>query len=77
MEEAKAGARALRIGDVCLRVGMSRAWVYDQVMTGSFPRPIKLGSRASAWLESEVEAFLAARAAQRDRHSAAKLVGTP
>lgn len=53
--------RALRIREVCARVGMSRAWVYQEVAAGRFPRHIKLGY-SSAWLESEVDEWLAGKA---------------
>lgn len=65
MEEANVGERALRIGEVCQRVGMSRAWIYDQVAAGAFPQPIKLGIRASAWISGEVDAFIVAQAVRR------------
>jgi prophage regulatory protein len=33
---------------------------------GKFPRRVKLSYRAVAWLEDEIEAWIAARAAERD-----------
>ena len=57
--------RALRLPEVVRRVGMSRAWIYDEIKAGRFPRPVKIGVRASAWLESEVTAFLEARTEER------------
>lgn len=65
MEQSRVGERALRIAEVCKRVGMSRAWIYEQVATGGFPRPIKLGVRASAWIEGEIQDYLSDRAAGR------------
>ena len=32
-----------------------------------FPRPTKLGPRAVAWVESEVDAWIDARIAERDQ----------
>jgi prophage regulatory protein len=32
---------------------------------GYFPKPIKIGRNTKAWLESEIEAYLAERAAAR------------
>ena len=61
--------RAIRLREVMERVGMSRAWIYDQISAGRFPRPIKLGERASAWLETEVTAFLESRAALRAKRA--------
>jgi predicted DNA-binding transcriptional regulator AlpA len=34
---------------------------------GAFPRQVKLSERTSAWIESEVEAFMNARIAERDQ----------
>jgi prophage regulatory protein len=33
---------------------------------GTFPRPIQISDRSIAWIEEEVDAWLAARAAERD-----------
>ncbi|WP_234411336.1 helix-turn-helix transcriptional regulator [Rhodanobacter thiooxydans] len=45
---------------------MSRSRVYAHMAEGQFPRLVKLG-RSSAWLESEIEAWIAAKIAQRDQ----------
>jgi prophage regulatory protein len=34
--------------------------------TGKFPRPMKLSRSRNAWLESEIDAWLEARVADRD-----------
>lgn len=60
-----AHARALRLPEVCARVGMSRAWIYDAIARGDFPAQIKTGSRASAWIDSEIDAWLLSRTVQR------------
>lgn len=67
------GEVGLKLPAVCQRVGMSRAWIYTNIRTGGdFPRPIKTGVRASVWLQSEVDAWLAERASKRsDRPTAA------
>jgi predicted DNA-binding transcriptional regulator AlpA len=36
------------------------------VKNGTFPKIVKIGARASGFLESEVEAFIASRVAARD-----------
>jgi prophage regulatory protein len=36
------------------------------VRRGEFPRPVKIGKRAIAWLESDLQAWLAERIAERD-----------
>lgn len=58
--------RLLRLGEVLYRTGMSRSGAYVYMAKGQFPRPVKLG-RTSAWPEDEIEAWITARIAQRDR----------
>jgi prophage regulatory protein len=45
--------------------GISRPYIYLLISRNKFPRPVKLG-RASAWLRSEVLAWVAARVSERD-----------
>jgi prophage regulatory protein len=40
------------------RVGFCRSYVHLLISKGEFPRPIKLGQRASGWLESEIDSWL-------------------
>jgi prophage regulatory protein len=61
----------LRLPEVCRRVGISRSELYRRVCARTFPAPIKLGERASAWPEHEVSAWIAARVAERDAKGAA------
>jgi prophage regulatory protein len=58
--------RLLRLPDVLARVGLRRSRVYDLVADGLFPRPVKLSTRAIAWVESEVDAWVHERIAERD-----------
>jgi prophage regulatory protein len=52
--------RLLRLPEVMDCVGLGRSSLYALVAQGSFPRPIKLG-RASAWIESEINEWVAER----------------
>lgn len=54
----------LRVPDVVARVGLSRATIYSMAARGAFPKPIRIGQRASAWSASEVDAWQAARRAE-------------
>jgi len=56
----------LRMPAVQEVTGWTRTTVYKNVKAGRFPRPLKLGERSIGWLESEVDAWQAARAAERD-----------
>ena len=58
--------RALRIKQVCAATGLSRSTVYDLEAAGQFPKRLKLSKRCSAWIESEVQEFLAHRMASRE-----------
>ena len=53
--------RMLRRNEVELRCGLACTTIYRLMMTGGFPRPVKVGPRAVRWPESEIEAWLAAR----------------
>lgn len=55
-----------RLPEVKARCGLSRSEIYRRIAAGDFPKPIKLGERASAWAEHEVTAWIAARIARRD-----------
>lgn len=59
--EIRIGPSFLRLPAVQARTGLSRSGIYQLVRRGEFPLPIKLGRRASAWLESEVSAWIEAR----------------
>lgn len=56
------------------RTGLSRSSIYAKLhhvpgkssyFDPSFPKPIRLGPQAVGWIESEVNAWLAAQAAKR------------
>jgi predicted DNA-binding transcriptional regulator AlpA len=38
-----------------------------QIKAGKFPKPVKIGPGTNAWLSSEWDAWVAAKAAERDR----------
>ena len=47
------------------RTGLSRSTIYLMMAQGAFPKPIPLGARAVGWVESEIDAWLESRKAQR------------
>jgi len=71
----------LRIDSVLARSGNSRTQHFDGVRNGTYPPPISIGNggRAKGWLEDEVDAINAARAAGYSdaelRDLVARLVG--
>lgn len=60
------GKRVLRPREAWERAGLSRSSCYRLEAEGQFPRRIKLGSHASGYLESEIEAWIDARVAERE-----------
>lgn len=65
-EEPDSGAplRILRMPEVVARTGLSERSIRRLVARGDFPPPIRLSRRTVGWLESEVEAWILARAAR-------------
>jgi prophage regulatory protein len=58
--------RLIRKHTVLERIDRSNAWLYKKMAEGSFPKPVNLGGRAVAWLESEVSDWILARKEERD-----------
>ena len=59
--------RMLRLPEVTAKVGLKRTAIYAGIAAGRFPRPVQVGPRAVAWIESELESYLAKRIAERDK----------
>jgi len=62
--------RLIRINDVMDRTSLARSTVYKYISLGQFPKPIKLGTRAVAWVESEIEAWVQQSIERRDEDHA-------
>lgn len=56
----------LRRREVEARTGLGCSTIYDAIKAGTFPAPIQLGPKSVGWVESEINAWLAARVAARD-----------
>lgn len=54
-------SRLLRMKEVAAICGLSSSSIYKNVRSGTFPQPIKIGLRASAWIKPEVEAWIEQR----------------
>jgi len=50
-----------RIQSVKALTGLSRTSIYRLAQEGKFPKPIKLGERASGWRQSEINAWMEER----------------
>ena len=66
ISESPANLVLLRLPQVKARTGLSRSELYRRIAIGSFPAPIKIGARASAWSSVEIEGWIAERVAQRN-----------
>jgi len=51
----------LRLHEIKKRTALSRSAMYAAMARGDFPRQIQLSARAVGWLESEINAWIAAR----------------
>ncbi|MDP7156620.1 MAG: AlpA family transcriptional regulator [SAR324 cluster bacterium] len=58
--------RLIRLPEVESLTGYRRSRIYDFVKQGTFPQPLKIGPRATAWVEDEVQGWIDARIEQRD-----------
>ncbi|WP_419714879.1 helix-turn-helix transcriptional regulator [Fundidesulfovibrio soli] len=50
--------RLCRLPEVLNRVGYKRSRFLELVRLGVFPRPVKIGVRAVAWPESQIDALV-------------------
>ncbi len=53
--------KIIRLQTVKARCGLSRSTLYNRMAAGEFPSPIALGARSVGWVESEINAWIAAR----------------
>jgi len=51
--------RLLKLPSVTRRTGRSRSAIYRGMADGTFPRPVRSSERSVAWIESEIEAWIA------------------
>jgi len=56
--------RILRKPKVRDRTGLSDSQIYSLISQHKFPKQIKLGDRASGWIESEVDEWIEKRIAE-------------
>ncbi|SDJ97773.1 helix-turn-helix transcriptional regulator [Billgrantia gudaonensis] len=61
--------KLIRMKEVMARTGLGRSTVYKYMNLGIFPKSVKLTTRAVAWVESEVEAWIQKGIERRDGDS--------
>ncbi|MFV3386028.1 helix-turn-helix transcriptional regulator [Pseudomonas sp. NY15364] len=67
LQSIPVGNRLLRRREVELKTGKSRAAIYAAIREGTFPAPVQIGLNSVAWLEAEVDTWIAERLATRNR----------
>lgn len=53
----------LRRPQVQARTGLPKSTLFQKVAAGQFPKPIKLGARATGWLVEDVDRWITERVA--------------
>ncbi|MCP9269647.1 AlpA family transcriptional regulator [Xenorhabdus sp. XENO-1] len=53
----------IRLPEVQRRTGYSKAWIYKLISGGEFPKQVKIGSRSVAFIEAEIDNWIAQRIA--------------
>lgn len=51
--------RLIPITEVMHRVSLSRSTIYDYMKQGRFPQARRIGTRRSAWVDAEVDQWIA------------------
>ncbi|NWK44914.1 helix-turn-helix transcriptional regulator [Ralstonia pickettii] len=54
--------KALNIHQVADKVSLGKSTIYRLIAKGEFPKPFSLGGNRRAWLEEDINKWLAARA---------------
>jgi prophage regulatory protein len=69
MKSEKDGVRTtlVRLDQVKARTGLSRSTLYAYVRDGRFPPPVAISKRCVAWVEGEIDRWIADRIASRPR----------
>ncbi|MCA8326242.1 AlpA family transcriptional regulator [Burkholderia cepacia] len=57
--------KALRMKDVTVKVGLGQSTLYRMIAAGAFPKPFELVPGRTAWLEEDIDAWLAERAGKK------------
>ncbi|ANF56352.1 helix-turn-helix transcriptional regulator [Halotalea alkalilenta] len=67
VDALKLGNRLLRRQEVELKTGKSRSAIYAEMRKGTFPAPVPIGENSVAWLEVEIDRWIAERVAARNQ----------
>lgn len=59
LEQSRGPVTLLRRKQVESRTGLSRSSIYKLISEDNFPKPIKLGQKAVAWVDHQVDHWIA------------------
>ena len=65
VQQPQQPSRLIRRREVENRTGLARSSIYDLIRAGRFPAPVRLTESTVAWVEQEVDDFIAERIAAR------------
>ena len=54
----------IRMPETMRRTGYGKAWLYKLINQNRFPKPVKIGSRSIAFIESEIDEWVSQRIAE-------------
>ena len=57
----------IRLRQVLNRTGLTRSTLYAYIRDGRFPAPVPISERCVAWVEAEIDRWIADRIANRPR----------
>ena len=62
--------KLLKLFQVAEQLNVCKSQVYNLVKQGYLPKPIKIGRRGSAWLQSDIDSWFKSKIEQRDEEVA-------
>jgi prophage regulatory protein len=71
MPELQEQRRLISKTDVLAQIPISTATMWREIAAGRFPKPVRIGARRIAFFQTEIDAWLAQRVAERDAKAAA------
>lgn len=66
-----------RLPEVKATTGLSKSTIYAAILAGDFPEPVKIGVRAVAWRESDLERWASSRSTPGGRAKPAAPARSP
>lgn len=59
--QAQPPTRLIRLKEVQNRVGLGRSTIYRWMAEGNFPKPVRLGGHAVAWVLDDIDRWVSKR----------------